>query len=134
MALNKAMQAALKALSYPDIQMKKNYKAVRQVINLAHPPYLRPFYKTWDHKVELSGREIPVRIFSPKQELEHPPVLLFFHGGGWVTGNIDSYNNVCTRLAALTGQLVVSVDYRLAPEHRFPEGLWTATRWRKRFI
>ena len=123
MALNKAMQAALKALSYPDIQMKKNYKAVRQVINLAHPPYLRPFYKTWDHKVELSGREIPVRIFSPKQELEHPPVLLFFHGGGWVTGNIDSYNNVCTRLAALTGQLVVSVDYRLAPEHRFPEGL-----------
>lgn len=123
MALNKVMQTALKALSYPDIKMKKHYKAIRQMINLAHPPYLKAFYKIWDHKIVLEGREIQVRIFSPEDAPEHPPVLLFFHGGGWVTGNIDSYTNVCARLADLTGQIVASVDYRLAPEYRFPEGL-----------
>jgi len=50
-------------------------------------------------------------------------VLLFFHGGGWVTGNIDSYNKVCTNMARITNHLVVSVDYRLAPEYPFPAAL-----------
>ena len=48
------------------------------------------------------------------------PVLLFFHGGGWVTESVDTYNRVCARMAQSTGKIVVSVEYRLAPEHRFP--------------
>ena len=47
-------------------------------------------------------------------------MLLFFHGGGWVTGNIDSYDKVCTNMARLTRHIVVSVDYQLAPEYKFP--------------
>jgi len=126
MAINKAMMAALKALSYPDMQLKKNYKLVRKVEKLAHPYYLKPFYKTWNHKLHFHDHDIPVRIFSDsdlQEKEEIKPVLLFFHGGGWVTGDINTYNNVCAAMAKQTGCCVVSVDYRLAPEHRFPAGL-----------
>lgn len=122
MAINKVMLAALKALSYPDINLKKNYKIARQVENLTHYHVLKPFYKSWDHKVQLGDHNIPVRIFSPEDGLDHP-ILLFFHGGGWVIGNIDSYNKVCANMARITGHTVVSVNYRLAPEHKFPAGL-----------
>ncbi len=122
MAINKVMRAALKALSYPDIDVKNNYKLERQVINVSHRQFLKSSYKTWDHKITYEDHDIPVRIFYPDNP-EHHSVLLFFHGGGWVTGNIDSYNKVCTNMARLTNHIVVSVDYRLAPEHRFPAGL-----------
>lgn len=129
MAINKVMLAALKALSYPDIDIKKNYKLVRMVTNAVHVHVMKPFYRTWDHRISADGHDIPVRIFAPNQDVseryleESRPVLLFFHGGGWVTGNIDSYDKVCTNLAMATRHIVVSVDYRLAPEHRFPAGL-----------
>ncbi len=123
MAINKAMRAALKALSYPDLDVKKTYKMERQVVSLTSKRLVKsPFYKTWDHRVTCGDHEVPVRIFSLPDGLLHP-VLLFFHGGGWVTGNIDSYDKVCTDMARLTNHVVVSVDYRLAPEHRFPAGL-----------
>lgn len=68
------------------------------------------------------GHDIPVRIILPK----HPTrdgVLVFFHGGGWAIGDIDTYTATCRTLADLTGMVVCSVDYRLAPEHPFPAGL-----------
>ena len=121
MAINKAMRIALKALSYPDLDIKKNYKLKRQ-LNTVVNPYLRPRYTIWDHKIAGIDYEIPVRIFLPpdSSEVELNRVLIFFHGGGWVTGNIDSYSNVCTNMASQTGAIIVSVDYRLAPEYRFP--------------
>lgn len=122
MAISKIMRAALKALSYPDIDVKNNYKIERKVINVSHHHFLKCCYKTWDHKITYQDHDIPVRIFYPNNE-NHHSVLLFFHGGGWVTGNIDSYNKVCTNMAKLTNHIVVSVDYRLAPEYRFPAGL-----------
>jgi acetyl esterase len=60
------------------------------------------------------------------------PVLVYFHGGGWVIGDLDSHDQVCRRFANLTGACVISVDYRLAPEHRFPAAISdsaAATRW-----
>jgi acetyl esterase/lipase len=132
MAINKAMRIALKALSYPDLDIKKNYKLKRQ-LNTVVNPYLRPRYTIWDHKITGIDYEIPVRIFLPpdSSEVETNRVLIFFHGGGWVTGNIDSYSNVCTNMANQTGAIIVSVDYRLAPEYRFPCALndcYTVTR------
>lgn len=127
MAINKAMRAALWALSYPDIDIKKNYKLHRQAINWTHYHYLAPLYHTWDHKVPCGDHEINVRIFHPTGDVGANDsgfsILLFFHGGGWVTGNIDSYDKVCSNMAVLTGNLVVSVDYQLAPENKFPAGL-----------
>ena len=61
-------------------------------------------------------------MFSPPNDLPHP-TLLFFHGGGWVTGNIESYDSVCSTMARMTDRIVVSVDYRLAPEYPFPTAL-----------
>ncbi len=119
MAINKAMRAALKAISYPDLNVKKNYQSLRQMKKITSPKL--PFYRTWDHKVMCGGHEVPVRLFAPK---ECPAgLLVFFHGGGWVTGDIDSYTRVCAYMARATGHLVISVDYRLAPEHKFPAAL-----------
>lgn len=117
--MNRLLRAGLKAVSYAELSVRKHYKLYRRVTNLFHKHYLRPFYKIWDYQIMDGGHNIPVRIFSPKITGEFP-VLLFFHGGGWVTGNIDSYDRVCTNMAAKTNCTVVSVDYRLAPEHRFP--------------
>jgi len=120
MALNKLMINALKALSYHDIDVKKNYKLDRAIENFMHPPIKIPF-RMWDREPTINGTKIPVRIFLPENE-RGPGILLFFHGGGWVSGNIDAYTNGCMQLANKTGLRVLSVDYRLAPEYPFPIG------------
>jgi len=132
MAINKAMRIALKALSYPDLDVKKNYKLHRQVKTVVNA-YFKPRYSIWDHKISGLDHDIPVRIFLPPDDSDDARhrVFIFFHGGGWVIGNIDSYSNVCANMAGHTGALVVSVDYRLAPEYRFPcalEDCYTVTR------
>ena len=75
---------------------------------------------------------IPVRIYRPKKIQNPAPVLLFFHGGGFVIGDLDGYDHPCRRLAKLSKSVVISVDYRLAPEHKFPVGLedcWATFDW-----
>ncbi|POG55883.1 alpha/beta hydrolase [Haloferax marisrubri] len=69
-----------------------------------------------------STHEIPLRIYHPAPG-ETRPALVFFHGGLWAMGTLDSIDGVCRRLAVRSGRVVVSVDYRLAPEHPFPAGL-----------
>lgn len=118
MAINGFMLAALRALSYADIDIKKNYKVSRLIQNLSQPP-LPPAYKGWDHVIKANGATIPVRIFTPDAQ-RSDEILLFFHGGGWVKGSIESYSRVCADMARMTGRRVVSVDYRLAPEYPFP--------------
>ncbi|XVH31471.1 alpha/beta hydrolase [Haloferacaceae archaeon DSL9] len=63
---------------------------------------------------------VPVRVYVPDDAEAEPPVLVYFHGGGWTLGTLDSIDGVCRRLARQAGCVVVSVDYRLAPEHPFP--------------
>ena len=112
---------ALKILSIPHISLKKHYKTYRKILNLINPP-IEPIYKVLDHRIMKDNREIPVRVFIPRENPQ-PKLLIFFHGGGWVTGNIDSYTNVCANMANMTNHTVISVDYRLAPEYPFPNGL-----------
>jgi acetyl esterase len=64
-----------------------------------------------------------VRVYRREAEVETPPVVLFFHGGGWVLGDLDTHDALCRRLCSLAQCVVVSVDYRRAPEHRFPAAL-----------
>jgi acetyl esterase len=66
------------------------------------------------------GGPIPVRIYEPDQARG---TIAYLHGGGWVVGTLDSFDAVCRALAVASGARVASIDYRLAPEHRFPGGL-----------
>jgi len=78
---------------------------------------------------------IPARIYTPKtlrQAGGLAPCLVFFHGGGWVIGDLDSHDVVCRKLADEGELIVISVDYRLAPEHKFPAAVndaIDATKW-----
>lgn len=66
------------------------------------------------------GGDLPLRIYQPSGGAAAKPLLIFYHGGGWVIGGLDEYAGVCSNLAAKSGCVVVAVDYRLAPEHPFP--------------
>lgn len=75
--------------------------------------------------------EIPLRIYTPAGQAPFP-VLVYFHGGGWVIGNLEMEESICRTLANRADCVVVSVDYRLAPEHLFPaaaEDAYAATLW-----
>ncbi len=118
MAINPLMRAVLNALSYRKTDVKMNYHIDRIINSVMHPSFkLR--YKVWDRKIMAGGYELPVRAFTPKH-LRTQEVILFFHGGGWVSGNIESYTKTCADLAEQTGRRVLSVDYRRAPEYPFP--------------
>ena len=90
-------------------------------------PSTEPIHETRD----LDAGGVPARLFRPNDR-DDLGLLLFLHGGGWVVGSIDSHDNLCRILANSSGHAVLSVGYRLAPEHPFPAPLddaLTATRW-----
>src|SRR5207237_4108690 len=78
---------------------------------------------------EVAG--VPTRLYDPALG-EDLPVLVYFHGGGWVVGSVDTHDGVCRALANRAGCRVVSVEYRLAPEHPYPAAVddgWAVTEW-----
>jgi len=86
--------------------------------------------------VLTEGRQgaIPLRVYRPAGVAATTPLpgLVYFHGGGWVIGDLDTHDVLCRQLTAEAGITVASVDYRLAPEHKFPAAVddaWEATRW-----
>jgi len=83
--------------------------------------------------VAADGTELPLRIYRPKHADASPlPVIVNFHGGGWVSGDLNHSQWWASSIAAEAGVLVISVDYRLAPEHPFPgpaEDCYDATAW-----
>jgi acetyl esterase len=91
----------------------------------------RPSTETIHHSRDVDAAGVPSRLYRPTDR-EDLGLLVFLHGGGWVLGNLDSHDNLCRILANSSGHAVLSVDYRLAPEHQFPAALEdavTATRW-----
>jgi acetyl esterase len=84
-----------------------------------------------DRKIAGPAGEIPVRIYRPEGAAPFPG-LVYFHGGGWVIGSLETHDGSCRDLANRVGCVVVSVDYRLAPESRYPaaaEDCYAATKW-----
>jgi acetyl esterase len=79
----------------------------------------------------VAAGEIPVRLYRPEGS-EPPPLVVYFHGGGWTIGSLDTHDGLCRSLANRSGCAVLAVDYRLGPEHRFPAAVddaMAATRW-----
>jgi len=84
-----------------------------------------------DVRIPGPAGEIPARVYAPSVGAALP-VVAYFHGGGWVQGDLETHHGLCARLAKHGGVLVVAVDYRLAPEHKFPaavEDCLAAYRW-----
>jgi acetyl esterase/lipase len=86
-------------------------------------------WKSSDERVEFSDRvvtsagvSVPVRCYAPLRKLKPCPAVVFFHGGAFVIGDLDFEHSRCLEMAAETNCVVISVDYRLAPEHPFPAG------------
>ena len=94
-----------------------------------HPP--NPVARIDQLKIPGPAGSIPARMYIPEGKGPFP-VLVYFHGGGWVIGTLDTHDTCCRELARSAGCAVLSVDYRLAPEHRFPaaaEDAYAATCW-----
>ncbi|HKJ58835.1 MAG TPA: alpha/beta hydrolase [Halobacteriales archaeon] len=84
-----------------------------------------------DRTVSGPDGDVPVRVYRPGDDGPYPATV-YFHGGGWVIGGLDSHDLLCRHLAQEANSVVVSVDYRLAPEHPFPaavEDTYAATEW-----
>ena len=84
-----------------------------------------------DRKLPGPAGEVPVRIYSPPGRGPFG-VLIFFHGGGWVIGNIGTHDSLCRDLTKQANIVTISVEYRLAPEHKFPAGpedCYAVTKW-----
>jgi acetyl esterase len=103
-----------------------------RVVTNPEPPELA---SVKDIAIPSPAGSLPARIYTPTQLRKAgglAPALVFFHGGGWVIGDLDSHDVVCRKLADEGELIVVSVDYRLAPEHKFPAAVddaIAATKW-----
>lgn len=109
-------------------QARAAYEAGAGVLEVARPQLAR----VEDLVIPTrDGGTVPARLVAPAAE-PGLPVLLYFHGGGFTIGSIASHDTLCRTLAQLSGCAVLSVGYRLAPEHRFPTAVddaWDATQW-----
>jgi acetyl esterase len=104
---------------------------LRTMVTLMDEP-APPLARVEDIRIPGPAGEIPVRIYAAVSGPAALPAVVYFHGGGWVQGDLETHHGLCARLAEHAGALVVAVDYRLAPEHKFPaavEDCLAAYRW-----
>ena len=128
-AFQEAGRPAYETLTAPEA--REYYRAARVVSN-PEPPALE---SSKPIAIPAPHGAIPARIYTPKTLRKSnglAPCLVFLHGGGWVIGDLDTHEVACQKLAHEGELIVISVDYRLAPEHRFPAAVddaVTATQW-----
>ncbi len=117
--------------SYPEDAVEGSVADQRR----AYDTMCRAFYQGRPAGVavqDLSAGGVPLRIYSAG---DPSCTVMYFHGGGFVVGGLDSHDDVCAEICAMTGYRVVAVDYRLAPEHKHPasfDDCWAATSWAAR--
>lgn len=111
-------------------------EVARQVMGMMRPAdaAVVEVGKVENRAIPGPGGDIPVRIYWPlgKATAQGLPVLMYYHGGGWVLGDLESHDGACRELANGAGCIVIAVDYRLAPEHKFPAAVddsWAALEW-----
>ncbi len=91
-----------------------------------------PMARVEEISIPLEGRTLAGRLYVPEGAGDRPPLTLFFHGGGWVCGTLDTHDGTCRALARASGSALLSVAYRLAPEHPYPAPLddcYDASAW-----
>lgn len=133
--VNSDVQALLDKLAEvdaPDIS-QQSPEQTRAVLGGLFTPDVEPVpvASVDERKIPAYARDIRVRIYDPNPS-ESLPAVVYFHGGGWVAGNLDTHDGVARSLATEGNCVVVSVDYRKGPEHPFPaavEDAYLATKW-----
>ncbi|HKF70682.1 MAG TPA: alpha/beta hydrolase [Stellaceae bacterium] len=111
-------------------EAREFYRAGRRILQ-PEPPRVA---EVSNHKVPSPAGDIALRLYRGLDTEARAvlPALIYFHGGGWVIGDLDTHDGVCRAIANASGCAVLSVDYRLAPEHKFPAAVddaVTATEW-----
>ena len=128
-AFQEAGRPAYETLTAPEA---RDYYMQARLVSNPEPPELQSAVPL---AIPATHGAIPARLYTPKtlrQKDGLAPCLVFFHGGGWVIGNLETHDVVCRKLAHEGELIVISVDYRLAPEHKFPAAIddaISATRW-----
>ena len=119
--MGKITSEVIKGISKTDINIKKNYKLFRILQKIINPSFINK--KDYEDIIfDLDDRKIKARVFKSCTGKEISKLIIFIHGGGWVTGSVDSYTNTCIELSHRTNRMVVAIDYRLAPEYPYPAG------------
>ena len=117
--------------SFPAVDQVGSATEARQLAKqMPRAPDVEPVAEVTDRRIRGPAGEIPVRVYRPS--VKAGPGVVYFHGGGFVICDLDSHDGAARRLANALGGVVVSVDYRLAPEHRWPaaaDDAYAATRW-----
>jgi acetyl esterase/lipase len=107
---------------YEDVEERR--VALTNLADMVDPPGTVEIGGVRDHLMSVGDGQIVLRIYSPLGPPNRVlPGIVFFHGGGWVAGSLETHDGLCRRLCNETGCRLIAVDYRLAPEHPFPYGL-----------
>lgn len=116
-----AMMADRPALDMSTVTPEILRENMDQPLPMENPPEVA---SARDLVLPLDGRDIPARLYFPVgSEGTTPPLTIFFHGGGWVIGTLETHDATCRALAKASGSAILSIGYRLAPEHAFPAPL-----------
>lgn len=122
--MNKAVKAILSAFSNQEIEIR----SARRLANIKKLDPIHMYAEKEDIWIQTGERKLPLRIYFPSrkekaQKKEVSSVIFFIHGGGWSTESVKTYDRICRMLSRAIQKVIVSVEYRLAPEHPFPAGL-----------
>lgn len=113
---------------FNEMEVPEAREAALQLFKVENPENVA---NVQDRKIKTLSGDVPIRIYTPDGDGPHP-ILVFFHGGGWVIGDLDTHDATCRVLTNAVNCITISVDYRLAPEHKFPaapEDCYEATKW-----
>lgn len=130
MAIDAMLQQILAAVPFPriaELGPQGTRDAIRQALAALPPP--APLPKVEDRTI---AGDIPARIYWPVDQPKDLPAVVFYHGGGFVVGDLDSHDGLARAIVTGAGAVVVAVDYRLAPEHPFPAAVddaFAALKW-----
>lgn len=132
MPVNPQAQVVLDMMAATGFKLVGDPVAVREMLALTPRPQGEPVASVEDRTITANGAQIPVRIYRPESGPAVKPALVWFHGGGWVIGSLDGSDFGCRIMANASGCTVISVDYRLAPEYKFPTAVddcLAVTKW-----
>lgn len=132
-AQSQALLDARKRACIPPVsrQTLEEIRGSRKEWRVATPVPKMPVDEVFDKAILVEGGSIKLRIYRPSRSAGRPAIV-YLHGGGWVLGDLDHSDALCRYMAAKGGHVVVNVDYRLAPEHRYPtatEDCYSAFQW-----